>query len=378
MKASRAIFSKAGLMGMGVVVMLLPAFLFAADLKPDETFDFQKGILGSEVKHDFHLVNSGSDALTLQEVKSSCECTRITSFPKTITAGQTGIISIATKLDRTGGKDVFVTAIIAGKPSHVFEIEGEVAADTTAATAPDLWAEPGELLAKSHADLTYIDIRQGALFDQAHVRRSMNVPIYALNTLTYLKSKPIVVIGDGTDDAAMAPSIEKCRQAGFTSIRIMRGGIRQWQQAGGSLEGVFSQKPPLAKVSAMQLLNSADHSSWMVLVPPSIKNDPKLASQNQVKVLSYDDIRNVEAIAKAALSKNAGVVGVAVFAVSDQDREVLSREVPALDRPLFVVNEPWTDFTTLLASQALEKESAIKTVSSGPLTHRLIGCPTCP
>jgi rhodanese-related sulfurtransferase len=362
-----------------MALVLWPCISLAADSKPDEVFNFGKGTLGSEVRHDFHLLNSGTSRMSINQVKTSCPCTRIVAFPKTIAPGQIGIISIATKLDQTGNKDVLVTAIPDGKAeAHIFVIKGEITGSMP--IDPDLFIEPKKLLGSTKPEILYIDVRPNIAFDEARIPASLNMPLFELKARTYLKSRPLVIVGTGIDDAALVATVEACLKERFISVQIMRGGIRQWQQAGGRLEGVLGQRPPLDKITASQLLSGVEHSPWLMLVPKGAEGKVKVTGLPQAQIIFYDDIKSVEKIAKATLALNTALAGVAVFAASDRDQVVLSRHLPSIERPLFVVSEPWAALTALAmaAAKSSEGEPVFKTIVSGPLTHRIIGCPTCP
>jgi rhodanese-related sulfurtransferase len=376
MKTLLRISSAARLM---VLLALLPCLVRAADPKPDETFDFGQGAVGSELNHDFHLVNAGSTPMTIDEVKTSCPCTRIVACPKPISPGQTGVISIDTKLDQAGGKDVLVTAMIDGKtPAHIFVIKGEVMAASS--VSPDFFAEPKELIAGAKTTaVMYVDVRPNIAFNEARIPASINVPLFALRVRTYLKSHSLVIVGSGVDDLALVSTVEACRKEGFTSIRIMHGGIRQWQQAGGRLEGIFGQQPPLSKITSSQLLSSAEHSRWLVLFPKKLPGAIPANSNLQLELSSYEGVAEIEGISASAFADpKKDFAGVAVFAATDADRENLNRLASKLQHPLFVVDEPWTSFASLAAMPDLAADRSTKTVASGPLTKRLMGCATCP
>jgi rhodanese-related sulfurtransferase len=361
-----------------IALLFWPCVARAADLKPDEIFDFGQGALGSEVQHDFHLVNAGTSPLTINEVKTSCPCARIVAFPKSIAPGQTGVISIDTKLDQMGGKDVLVIAVTDGKPApHIFAIKGEVLA--AAPVNPDLLVEPQKLLGAAKSEAMYIDVRPNVAFDEAHIPSSMNVPLFALKARTYLKSRPLVIVGTGSDDRALVATVEACRKEGFSSIRIMRGGIRQWQQVGGRLEGVFWQQPPLGKITASQLLGSAEYSHWLVLLPRNPGGVMPADSHLKMEMSSYAEVAEIEGISASAFAdQKKDFSGVVVFAATDADRETLNRLALKLQHPLFVVDEPWTSFTSLVSTRHLAMDRSTKTEASGPLTKRLMGCATCP
>ena len=368
--------SKVGRVMVLMTLSFWPCLSQAADPKPDETFDFGRGALGADVSHEFHLVNSGTSQLTITEVKTSCPCTRIVAFPKNIAPGQIGIITIDTKLDRAGSKEVLVTAMTDGKvPSHIFAVKGEIIA---AANDPKLFVEPKALISQPKAEDSYIDVRSNVAFGEARIPASMNLPLFELPARTYLKSRNLIIVGTGMDDTALVGTANTCRKEGFSSIRIMRGGIRQWQQAGGRLEGIFFGHPALDEISASQVYSSIIHSPWLVLVPKAADYEGKVSIS--IQVISYDDVKSVEGIAKAALANNDGITGIVVFAASDQNRATLTRLLPALDRPLFVVTEEWRTFATLAMAdaQSSEQEPVTKSVTSGPLTHRIIGCSSCP
>lgn len=92
-------------------------------------------------------------------------------------------------------------------------------------------AERGLELVKDGA--TLVDIRERAEWKSGHAREALHIPLGKLATSTgrLPKGKPVVVVcASGMRSMTGAAQL---RDAGFEATSL-RGGMRAWQQAGGS------------------------------------------------------------------------------------------------------------------------------------------------
>lgn len=337
---------------------------------PDGIFRFQRGYAGSVVKYDFELKNAGPGTWTVEGVKSSCACTTIVASPKTIASGKSGIISVETHLDQPGRKSVQIMVATAQAGNHLFQIEGEVLERKAG-----LFVEPKELLAKKDEKITFIDVRSPVQFDSSHVANSTNAPLFALHARAYLKKENLVLVGSGWDDAALIPETEASLRAGFVSVRILRGGFRQWVQDRGKQVGVFSGKPQLEVISAADFQRSSDSSSWALIASKSSQKLPPINGL-QAKVFFYaGNVDAGEAINKILLD-NPGISRVALLSTSPQQTQSLRRLNLQASRPVFLMEQSWQGLQQLYQESRVEAPRTTIVSSNG--TGKPRDCPTCP
>ena len=92
-------------------------------------FDFGKVASGTKVTHQFVFTNSGSEPLTITNVKPSCGCTTPNWSKEPVAPGTEGYIDVVFNTTGKSGiqsKTVTVTGNFDGSLSEVLRIKGEV------------------------------------------------------------------------------------------------------------------------------------------------------------------------------------------------------------------------------------------------------------
>ncbi len=92
------------------------------------------------------------------------------------------------------------------------------------------WGEPA---------LTIIDVRDRADFNESHITGAISMPTDSLLTTAadcFEVSRDLYVYSN-TDDEAAAIA-EQLREAGFSKVAIVRGGVAAWKAAGFPVEMV--------------------------------------------------------------------------------------------------------------------------------------------
>jgi rhodanese-related sulfurtransferase len=95
--------------------------------------------------------------------------------------------------------------------------------------------------------LTLVDVRMKEQFAAVHIPGSMNIPLYALKTKTFLKPHPLVLVNDGFSYAPLEREGARLRKAGF-KVWILTNGLYGWKQRGGELQGGVEQQQGLNKI----------------------------------------------------------------------------------------------------------------------------------
>ncbi len=117
-------------------LVALPLILSAEDKQaelqvfmPENQFTFQSVVEGTEVVHDFAVMNKGTDVLSILNVKTSCGCTAV-SYTRQIPAGGEGKITLKVNTTGYGGtllkKSVQVETSAPKQPNFTLEITGYI------------------------------------------------------------------------------------------------------------------------------------------------------------------------------------------------------------------------------------------------------------
>jgi len=95
---------------------------------PEPTFNFGQQDSEKEVKHDFTIVNVGTDTLEVKNVRTSCGCTVAAMAKKVLAPGEETIVSATLKLKGKQGKqakDISVESNDPAQPVYKLRLEGE-------------------------------------------------------------------------------------------------------------------------------------------------------------------------------------------------------------------------------------------------------------
>ncbi len=117
---------------------------------------------------------------------------------------------------------------------------------------------------KEKQELILIDVRNPNEFEKFRIPGSVNIPLFALKTKTFLKSKPLVLINEGHRYKQLREECAILSETGFT-ISILNGGLYQWRRKGGPLEGdVFAQRE-LNEISPQTFFAGKGYENWVVI-----------------------------------------------------------------------------------------------------------------
>jgi rhodanese-related sulfurtransferase len=121
--------------------------------------------------------------------------------------------------------------------------------------------------------ITLIDVRPPSAFDQYHIAGSLNIPLHAIKTKTYLKTKPIVLVNEGYVVNPLAAACESLNTVGFKAS-VMAGGLVAWKAIGGRLVGDPFAQSAMNRISP-QLLLQEMNNTHDVMIDASQINDPR-------------------------------------------------------------------------------------------------------
>ena len=97
------------------------------------------------------------------------------------------------------------------------------------------WGEPA---------LTILDVRDRDSFNRGHIKGAMPMPVDRLvdTAQSIDKVRDIYVYGATDEETSQAAS--KLKEAGFSNVAVLKGGLNAWKAVDGSTEGPEEITPP--------------------------------------------------------------------------------------------------------------------------------------
>jgi rhodanese-related sulfurtransferase len=118
---------------------------------------------------------------------------------------------------------------------------------------------------KEGRDVTVVDVRDGQAYTAAHIPESLSIPLYLVKTKGFLRAKPVVLVDAGWGSEVVENECRRLKNAGFSDISILRGGLNAWQSNDGRLDGTNAGKLTLAKLDSLSFLSARRFDDWMVV-----------------------------------------------------------------------------------------------------------------
>lgn len=117
---------------------------------------------------------------------------------------------------------------------------------------------------QAHHDLMLIDIRRKSDFDRVRIPGSINIPLFAVKTKTFLISKRLALISEGYGYSELERECRKLRESGFT-VSILTGGLQCWRYYGGPLIGNPFALNKLNKMCPAVFDTEKDSRNWIIV-----------------------------------------------------------------------------------------------------------------
>lgn len=128
---------------------------------------------------------------------------------------------------------------------------------------------PGDLqqaLRDNQPEIVLVDVRRDEEFSKASIPGSINLPLYAVKTKAFLKTKTVVLLNNGVNYASLEQeAVDLIIRHGFSQVRILTGGLGHWRDAGGELTGNSFDLEKLNLVSARDIFVDKNYDDWLVV-----------------------------------------------------------------------------------------------------------------
>jgi rhodanese-related sulfurtransferase len=122
---------------------------------------------------------------------------------------------------------------------------------------------------QEHQDLFLVDVREAHQFAQVRIPGSLNIPLFAVNTKAFLKTKAVVLVDEGSRPHQLAAVCDQLMQAGFEA-HFLFGGLNAWHTRSAHVHvpplhgDVFAQKA-LNRMPPQALSAEQDGKYWLII-----------------------------------------------------------------------------------------------------------------
>jgi len=110
-----------------------------------------------------------------------------------------------------------------------------------------------------------IDLRDAQAFQAYRISGSLNIPAHTLKTKNFLKSRQLILVNEGYNDNRLEMLCLNLREAGFSKVSIMAGGLNQWQKHIAPLQGDLLAQRNLNQITPAQFFQVRDYEHWLVV-----------------------------------------------------------------------------------------------------------------
>ncbi len=124
----------------------------------------------------------------------------------------------------------------------------------------------------------FIDLRDRQAFQHYRIPGSLNMAAHTLKTKMFLKAKPLILFNEGHSYQVLEKLCVNLREAGFSQVAILEGGLNQWQKPVGNLQGNLLALRYLDNMTAAQFWQERDYEYWLVVNISSIDDKQQLSS----------------------------------------------------------------------------------------------------
>ena len=221
---------------------------------------------GQEAFFDLVYHNETSGPVQIQQVKPSCDCITILTFPATVAAKSVVRIPCVYR-SAVPGNIRTVVEIFGADSAHAqssFRVMGFVA-------EKEWLLSPREVLAGPRDQTFFLDVRSAEEFSRAHAPRAMNLPLFSLKSRIEMRSRRVVLFGDGATPESLLAEVLVLRAHGFEHVAVLNGGIAAWVRAGGAVEGTMKSATRLSSVTAAKFDRSNATNPWLCVAVGTVK-----------------------------------------------------------------------------------------------------------
>jgi rhodanese-related sulfurtransferase len=124
----------------------------------------------------------------------------------------------------------------------------------------------------SKGKIFLVDVRRPEEFSLFHIPGSMNIPLHFIRSKSFLKSRPLVLIGAEQNYSPMEAECLRLKKLGF-SVTIMDGGLYQWKINNGPIIGDLFAQRSLNELTAKDFYLEKNYDHWLIIDVSAVRSD---------------------------------------------------------------------------------------------------------
>ena len=230
--------------------------------------------VGEKKEYNLVLKNLQAKDLSILEIETDCDCMQVSSEPELIKAKNTAEI----KLSYLSKKEVAAQVKVTVKyydGNNEYEAQLDFSADVRDREIDKAHfnVTADKVIPKSN--IVVVDVRSPDQFSKAHISDSLNFPLFAVKTKTVLSSAQLLLVGNGYLDESLYIEAQAMENLGFKNVKVLVGGIRAWENAGGKIDRL--RYVNLGLIPASSVSSIEKDSEWKII---QVSDDP-IASKSK-------------------------------------------------------------------------------------------------
>lgn len=112
---------------------------------------------------------------------------------------------------------------------------------------------------------TVVDVQDTQNFKKTNIPNSINFPRHIVKTKSFLKTRHLLVVGEGFNDEQLFGTCLELIDHGFQHVSILEGGVQRWLRLLGSTKSVDA-KTALPVIQPRDVYTALEENDWKVVV----------------------------------------------------------------------------------------------------------------
>jgi len=113
--------------------------------------------------------------------------------------------------------------------------------------------------------VTLVDVRLAEDFEKFRIPGALNIPLHLLKTKSFLKTANIVLVNEGRSSRDLEESCRALKQAGFSRVSILDGGLHAWHERKQPVEGDPLVSRSFNKLKTSELFFERAYDDWVAI-----------------------------------------------------------------------------------------------------------------